>query len=111
MTLLPTIVERRTVDAAPRAAIPCQGSDQNGTPPNRSGGSDPSIRGERPADVLLEYLDRNATAMPAGYVEMVDPAGTITYGVDASNDGWTTLLFVERDEHGWYLGGWTASGC
>ena len=109
--LQPRIVERRPVDAAPDAAIPCEGADQNGTPPNKSGGPDLTTRGAAPADVLLAYLAATPTASPSGYVEMTAPDGSITYGVDALGEGWTTLLFLTQDADGWYLAGWTASGC
>jgi hypothetical protein len=109
--LQPRIIERRSVDDAPRAAIRCQGSDQYGTPPNRTGGTDRSISGPQPADVLLGYLAAHPGAPTSGYIEMAEPDGSITYGVDASRIGWTTLVFLARDGDNWYLEGWTASGC
>lgn len=109
--LQPRIVERRSVDIAPNAAIRCQGSDQYGTPPNRAGGLDRSIGGTAPADVLLGYLAATPGAPTSGYVEMAETDGSITYGVDASGIGWTTLLLAVRDGDNWYLDGWTASGC
>lgn len=109
--LQPRIIERRPVDVAPHAAIRCQGSDQNGTPPNRTGGADRSISGPHPADVLLGYLAATPGAPPSGYIEMAEPDGSITYGVDPSGIGWTTLVFIGRDGDSWYLEGWTSSGC
>lgn len=109
--LQPRILERRSIDIAPDAAIRCQGSDQNGTPPNRTGGADRSITGLQPADVLLGYLAATPGAPTSGYIEMTEPDGSITYGVDPSGIGWTTLVFLGRDGDSWYLEGWTASGC
>lgn len=109
--LQPRIIERRAVEVSPTAAIRCQGSDQFGTPANRSGGADLSLRGPAPADVLLAYLAVNPGAVPSGWVEMTEPDGSITYGVDPSGDGWTTLLWLAADDDGWYLDRWTASGC
>ena len=109
--LQPRIIERRAVDVAPRAAISCQGSDQHGTPPNRAGGADRSISGDTPADVLLGYLAANPGAPPSGYIEMAEPDGSITYAVDPSGIGWTTLVFAARGGDVWYLEGWMASGC
>lgn len=109
--LQPRIIERRTVDDAPDTAVTCRGSDRFGTPPNRSGGPDPALRGARPADVLLAYLAANPSAPPSGYVELTDDNGLITYAVAPSADGWTTLVFVARDGEGWRLEGWAASGC
>ena len=109
--LQPRIIERRSVAAAPHVAIRCQGSDQYGTPPNRTGGADRSKHGPQPADVLLGYLAAMPGAPPSGYVEMVEPDGSITYGADLSGIGWTTLVFLARDGDSWYLEGWTSSGC
>ena len=109
--LQPRIIERRAVSSAPRTAVRCQGSDQFGTPPNRSGGPDLSLRSLQPSDVLVGYLSTRPGAPARGYVEMTEPDGSITYGVDPSGIGWTTLVFVARDHEGWYLKGWTASGC
>ena len=109
--LQPKIGERRAVSVAPKSAIRCQGSDQHGTPANRSGGADPSMRGAQPSEVLLRYLALTPGAVQSGYVEMTEPNGSITYGVDPSGDGWTTLLHLASDGDGWYLDGWTSSGC
>ncbi|HEX9968555.1 MAG TPA: hypothetical protein VGB03_00325, partial [Acidimicrobiales bacterium] len=109
--LHPRILERRTVDAAPTTAVRCQGSDRSGTPPNRSGGPDRAMRGPEPADVLLRFVAAMPGTIPSGYVELAEPDGSITYAVDASGIGWTTILSVVRDADGWYLEGWTSSGC
>lgn len=111
VNLQPRIIERRPVGVAPDTAIRCQGSDRFGTPPNRTGGPDRSLSGPQPADVLMRYLATTPTAQQSGYVEMTEPDGSLTYGVDPSGDGWTTLVFVARDGDNWYLDGWTASGC
>lgn len=109
--LQPRILERRAVDAAPATAVRCQGADRSGTPPNRSGGPDRTMRGAEPADVLLRFVAAMPGSIPSGYVELAEPDGSITYAVDASGIGWTTILSVARDADGWYLEGWNSSGC
>jgi hypothetical protein len=109
--LRPLVISRQSVDNAPDTAITCEGSDRNGTPPNRSGGRDAAITGPQPVDVLQQYLANTPGAPPRGYVEMTEPSGSITYAVDASGTGWTTLVFVARAGDRWYLDGWNSSGC
>jgi hypothetical protein len=69
------------------------------------------MRGPEPADVLLRFVAAMPGTIPSGYVELAEPDGSITYAVDASGIGWTTILSVVRDADGWYLEGWTSSGC
>jgi hypothetical protein len=109
--LQPIIIERREVDDAPDEAIPCQAADTSGTPDNRSGGSDPDVRGDTPAATLHAFLANESGAMQSGYVEMIEPDGSIAYGVDPNSEGWTTLVTVVSDPAGWHLDHWTMSGC
>jgi hypothetical protein len=109
--LQPRIVDRRDVGVAPRQAVPCRGSDANGTPPNRAGGAQPELRGAEPADALLAFLAANPGSPQSGYVEMRAPDGSITYGADPSGGGWTTLVHVRSGSGGWHVAATHMSGC
>lgn len=113
----PIIVEQRPVDTAPTEAAACRGADANGTPPNRYGEADPTVRAAEPAEVLRQFLAGQPGSIPSGFVELQEPDGTVTYAVDPSaihggDGGWTTIVHVDRDVNGtWFLAGWTTSGC
>jgi hypothetical protein len=110
ISLEPRIVERRTVDTAPNAAVACKPPEGIRPPPNRLEGPDLSMRSSTAAGVLVEYLSDQNFLPTTGYVEMTEADGSVTFGVDEGL-GWSILVFVAEDADGWYLQGSDSSGC
>ncbi|MEZ5406956.1 MAG: hypothetical protein R2761_02960 [Acidimicrobiales bacterium] len=108
----PLVVETRQMSEAPAEALPCNGGP--GAPPNddlaANGPAAPT-----PAEALDAYLTTPAAATyyQSGYVEMVTPDGTYTYGapIAPGSAEWVTLVTVSPVDGGWAATHATASGC
>lgn len=107
LDLQPLVIERRSVHQAPTAPVGCQGSES----PNVTGDR-PDISSPEPAEALRAFLATPAaqTLIKSGYVEMTEPDGSITFGVDPG-PGWVTLITVVQTSTGWAVESWAASGC
>lgn len=109
----PLIIETRQVNAAPAEAVPCDGADANGTPPNEAADMQGPVA-PTPAEALDAFLSTpGSTYLTSGYVEMITPDGTYTYGApyDEKGSRWVTLVTVKAVDGGWSATHVTASGC
>lgn len=110
----PLVVETRQVAEAPTEATPCGGAGATGVPPNR----DETPRGPvapTPAGALDAYLATPEADFyyHSGYVEMITPDGTYTYGARFDGDAsqWVTLVTVTPVDGGWAVTRLNSSGC
>jgi hypothetical protein len=106
------VIDSITVDTIPNV-IACQAPDGITPPPFQGGtvtwvGTYPT-----PTEALAAFLADEVGDPPivrAGYVEMIEPDGSITYGVDFG-DGFVTLISVTPVDGGWTVDSWDGSGC
>lgn len=110
----PLVVETRQVAEAPTEATPCGGAGATGVPPNRA----ETPRGPvapTPAGALDAYLATPEADFyyHSGYVEMITPDGTYTYGARFDGDAsqWVTLVTVTPVDGGWAVTHLNSSGC
>jgi hypothetical protein len=93
--------------------VPCQSPAGVDRPAN-VGGSGPGGAHPTPVEALQAFLAApgHETLARSGYVELVEPDGTVTYGAPLDGgDGYVTLVSVAPADAGWVVEGWRASGC
>jgi hypothetical protein len=97
----------------------CGGGPLGGTAVPQQGGTVSSI-GEYPTPVeaLAVFLSQgigNPPIATAGYLELIEPDGAITFGKNISTPGpdntFVTLISIEPAGVGWTVSAWEASGC
>ncbi len=107
----PLVVDTRRVPEAPAEVLPCNGGP--GAPPNDDAAADGPVA-PTPAEALDAYLATPAGSYyQSGYVEMITPDGTYTYGapIEPGSAEWVTLVTVSPVDGGWAATHVTASGC
>lgn len=108
----PLVIDSTTIDQTPEV-IACNAPEGVTPPPNQGGvvtdlGIHPS-----PSAALAAFLTREPGDPPvadSGYLEMVEPDGSILYGIDFG-DGFVTLISVIPVDDGWTVDSWEGSGC
>ncbi len=111
--LRPLITEQRQVDQAPSRVAPCDGGSADGSIPfTESHETDDETSYATSAEVLQSFFARHETFSDGDWVEMIEPDGSITYGLGPGNpDAWIALISITQEPSGWKLKGWLASGC
>ncbi len=91
--------------------VSCQDSDGVVLSPDRGATVADGAAYANPAEALDAFLqDQELFLAMSGYVELVEPDGTITYGRDFGS-GYVTLISVIEADGQWTVNAWEASGC
>lgn len=107
----PLVAESRDADSLP-PAIGCDTPAGTVTPPNQ-GGQVEATAHDDPEDALATFLDEHRTLLPAEYIALQLPDGSIGYVQPdpEDRDGYITVIHVTPTTDGWQVNSWDASSC